>query len=129
MSMKTFLENDLLHTAHRHLLNVLQKHNNGGFSVGVRGNITEIACKNGGFNHCVSLGCPSLTINRSPNLGQDLKSKWNKTLVKLKKGNKIKIGLPSGKVIPNCGLALIGGLQSPIHNNTKMAFILDPLWK
>lgn len=127
MYMKAFLENDVLHSAHRHLLNALQKHNNGGFSVGVRGNMTEIACKNGGFNHCISLGCPSLTINRSPNLGHDLKSKWNKTLNKLKKRDKIKVGL----TLPKLGLskytrhALMVHLEKIYKGNNDAYFILQ----
>ena len=93
MSVQTLSNKNVLHTSHRNLLNELQKHRKGEFSVSVRGNITETACKNAGFNNCISLGCPSLTINHSRNLGQDLKLKWDKFLGKLERGEKIKLGL------------------------------------
>ena len=60
-----------LHDSHKEILQALDDHRIGPYSVSVRGNVTEMACKNAGFSNCLPLGCPSLTINRSPNLGYD----------------------------------------------------------
>eukprot|EP01082_Thalassiosira_pseudonana_P009744 g8670.t1 g8670 contig30:5647-7020(+) len=65
-------------------------------SIAVRGDITENFCRNSGFHQCISLGCPSLTINRDLNLGATLKAKWNKVLESLREVNaarKIKVAL------------------------------------
>lgn len=84
---------DLLHDSHKQLLQTLEDNKMGPYSVSVRGNVTETACKNAGFSHCIALGCPSLTINRSPNLGYELYLKWETTLKRLMRGEKIKIGV------------------------------------
>merc|ERR1712045_175790 len=91
--LDVFVKNDLLHDAHKEILSTLQRHTLGLYSVSVRGNITEAACTNGGFQICVALGGPSLTINRSLNLGLDLEAKWNSVLQKLKRKEKIRIGV------------------------------------
>jgi len=64
-----------------------------GKSVSVRGNITETACRNSNITNCLSLGCPSLTISRSPDLGQVLESKWNSVASRLSKGKHLRIGI------------------------------------
>lgn len=64
-----------------------------GKSVSVRGEYTEAACVNSGVDICQSLGCPSLTISRTPNLGQVLETKWNEVLNKLSRGDNLKIGI------------------------------------
>lgn len=64
-----------------------------GKSVAVRGNITETACRNSNVTNCLSLGCPSLLISRSPDLGQVLENKWNSVASRLSNGKRLKIGM------------------------------------
>lgn len=64
-----------------------------GKSVSVRGEYTETACINAGVKNCISLGCPSLTISRTLNLGQVLETKWNNVVFKLTSEHKMKIGI------------------------------------
>jgi Polysaccharide pyruvyl transferase len=47
-------------------------------AIGVRGDLTKSVCQNSGISHCVSTGCPSLTISRDINLGRTLESSWLK---------------------------------------------------
>lgn len=46
-------------------------------AIGVRGDLTKSVCDNSGIKHCVSMGCPSLTISRDRNLGKTLHNRWN----------------------------------------------------
>ena len=62
-------------------------------------------CENSGFTHCLSMGCPSLTISRNMNLGAILEDKWNQVLQVLKKGGteskslKVVLTLPALKMM------------------------------
>eukprot|EP00521_Asterionellopsis_glacialis_P018134 CAMPEP_0195295866 /NCGR_PEP_ID=MMETSP0707-20130614/18215_1 /TAXON_ID=33640 /ORGANISM="Asterionellopsis glacialis, Strain CCMP134" /LENGTH=858 /DNA_ID=CAMNT_0040357197 /DNA_START=61 /DNA_END=2637 /DNA_ORIENTATION=- len=64
-------------------------------SIAVRGDVTERICQNSGFTHCLSMGCPSLTISRNMDLGGVLKEKWDVVRRELKKdgGKKLKVVL------------------------------------
>ena len=55
-------------------------------SIAVRGDVTELACRNSGYSKCISMGCPSLTISRNMNLGRTLQTKWNKVMTALQAG-------------------------------------------
>lgn len=59
-------------------------------SIAVRGDVTEKVCMNTGINQCISLGCPSLTINRDLNLGTTLGEKWDSVMKTLRSGNTTK---------------------------------------
>jgi len=79
-------------------MNEVAKRNTAEKSVSVRGELTETVCANAGAMNCISLGCPSLTISRAPDLGQVLETKWNDVVTKLKGSDealKIGIGLPA----------------------------------
>merc|ERR1719223_259023 len=93
MSVEELMQKDILHDAHKELLTALLEHAKGSYSLGARGEITESLCKNANFGNCISLGCPSLLLNRSLDLGHDLMSKWERTISKLKKKENIRIGL------------------------------------
>mmetsp|Transcript_23397 Transcript_23397/g.28742 ORF Transcript_23397/g.28742 Transcript_23397/m.28742 type:complete len:348 (+) Transcript_23397:531-1574(+) len=93
MPIESIVGRDVLHDSHKQLLQTIEDNKMGPYSVSVRGNVTETTCKNAGFSHCIALGCPSLTINRSPNLGFELSLKWETTLERLMRGEKIKIGV------------------------------------
>mmetsp|Transcript_27495 Transcript_27495/g.32089 ORF Transcript_27495/g.32089 Transcript_27495/m.32089 type:complete len:997 (-) Transcript_27495:203-3193(-) len=71
-----------------------------GKSVSVRGEFTETACINAGVENCISLGCPSLSISRSPNLGQVLETKWNNVEANLKSGQSMRLGITLPAITP-----------------------------
>jgi len=78
------------------LLNEIGKRNQASTSVSVRGDFTHTAAINAGANNTISLGCPSLTISRRSNLGDDLEKKWNRIKsLPAKSSLKIGIGLPA----------------------------------
>ena len=99
MPLERFVESDVLHDSHKQLLQTLEDHKKGPYAVSVRGNLTETACTNGGFSHCIALGCPSFMLNRSHNLGSDLTTKWVNVLQKLNQGETIRVGV----VLPTPG--------------------------
>jgi hypothetical protein len=64
-------------------------------SIGVRGDLSEAICFNSRINHCVSMGCPSLTISRDLKLGRTLQDNGLKVVDKLRSNNKLKIAIAS----------------------------------
>ncbi|GMH90512.1 hypothetical protein TL16_g11792 [Triparma laevis f. inornata] len=58
-------------------------------SIAVRGDFTETACKNVHVNNCISMGCPSLTISHDLNLGRIMKTRWDATMEKIQKGERL----------------------------------------
>ena len=58
-------------------------------SIAVRGDFTETACKNAHVNNCISMGCPSLTISHDLNLGKTMKTRWDATMEKIQKGERL----------------------------------------
>eukprot|EP00591_Stephanopyxis_turris_P013918 CAMPEP_0195541510 /NCGR_PEP_ID=MMETSP0794_2-20130614/51125_1 /TAXON_ID=515487 /ORGANISM="Stephanopyxis turris, Strain CCMP 815" /LENGTH=615 /DNA_ID=CAMNT_0040675613 /DNA_START=101 /DNA_END=1948 /DNA_ORIENTATION=- len=66
-----------LHEHQALLFNEIGKRNQASKSASVRGDFTHVAATNAGVNNTISLGCPSLTISHTSNLGNVLKKKWN----------------------------------------------------
>jgi Polysaccharide pyruvyl transferase len=62
-------------------------------AIAVRGHLTRIACENAGLTHCMTMGCPSLTINTVANLGATMDQKWKTTLNKLADKERVKLVL------------------------------------
>jgi hypothetical protein len=62
-------------------------------SIAVRGELTETACRNSGFDSCISLGCPSFTISRDKNLGRTLQTRWDDVVAKVERGERLNITL------------------------------------
>jgi len=62
-------------------------------AIGVRGNLTRIACENSGITHCITTGCPSLTINVERNLGSLIEQRWKNLVSKLASKERIKMVL------------------------------------
>lgn len=88
---------------HEHQVSFLNEidQRNTGKSVSVRGEVTHTASVNAGAKNTISLGCPSLTISRSLDLGQDLEIKWNNVMSLLEKGKhtlKIGVALPAMRI-------------------------------
>ena len=55
-------------------------------TIGTRGDLTTRICNSNGIGQCVSMGCPSLTISRDPNLGSTLQTGWDFVRQKLARG-------------------------------------------
>ena len=87
-----------------------------------------MACENEGIMHCVSLGCPSLTIARDANLGRTLQERWQTTVAKLMCKEKIKVGLTLPALQPNKHKELyemLLGLLLEIYELCDFVFILQ----
>jgi hypothetical protein len=65
----------------------------GGFAT-VRGKFTKAILDSNGLTGALPLGCPSLTINRRPDLGELLEQKWRKVVTGRDSKIKLAVALP-----------------------------------